>query len=478
MNWKPTKQDKAPMYEQIINYIREKITNGEWPVGSRLPSQRKLAEQFSVNRSTVVTAMEELAADGLIEGKTSRGTIVINNTWTILAATPPPDWNAYVKSGAHKPNRPIVQEINRVEAETELIQLGKGEIAPELFPTEEFAKVLGLVAGQVQSLGYMEPKGLFPLRQAISHHLQTIGIHASPASILVVSGALQALQLIAIGLLHKGSTILLEKPSYLYSVNVFQSAGMRMFGLPMDENGISPQHISEQKRQRNAAMLYTNPSFQNPTSILMSEKRRKQLLQVCEDEQLPIVEDDVYRELWLNAPPPAPLKAYDRNGQVLYVSSLSKTLGPGLRIGWITGPEPVIDRLADIKMQTDYGSSSLSQWTAAEWLSSGLYATHLDHVRKQLKIRKQTAIKALEKHVNGLAEWHEPQGGFFIWVKATFPLSMEALFEEALAQGVLLYPGTIYASEQTFRISYSFASLEDIEQGIEIIGNILKCFAL
>ena len=208
----------------------------------------------------------------------------------------------------------------------------------------------------------------------------------------------------------------------------------------------------------------------------MTEKRRHDLLQVCEKENLPIIEDDVYRELWIDAAPPLPLKAKDRHGQVLYIGSFSKTLSPGLRIGWLVGPEPVIDRLADIKMQIDYGSSSLSQWAAAEWLSSGLYAQHLSVVRGNLTIRLHAMLEALEKYLQGIATWNIPKGGFFIWVKILPAISMQKLFETALDEGVLFYPGNIYSSActQYLRLSYSYASLSDIKQGIYRISQIVK----
>lgn len=226
---------KYPKYQQIVDDIKEKIAHGEWPIGSKIPSQRKLAKKFEVNRSTVITALEELMADGLIEGKMGMGTIVVNNTWTLLATNPPPDWNEHVKSGLHKPSQATVQEINQAESNTNLIQLSKGELSKDLFPLETMKLVMGRVSNKMEAFGYEEPKGFMPLREALSNYLRTVGVHASPSSILIVSGALQALQLISVGLLHRGSSVLLEKPSYLYSLHVFQSAGMKLTGLPLDE---------------------------------------------------------------------------------------------------------------------------------------------------------------------------------------------------------------------------------------------------
>ncbi len=234
---------KLPKYIQIIQFIKEKIGNGEWPIGSKIPSQRTLAKHFEVNRSTVITALEELTADGLIEGRMGKGTVVTNNTWTLLAKNSSPDWDQYVTSGIQQPSQKIVQEINKSESNSDLIQLSKGELSHEIFPLAVMKEIMGKVSQNIEAFGYEEPKGYLPLREALSGYLRTIGIQASPSSILIVSGALQALQLISMGLLQRGSTVYLDQPSYLYSLHVFQSAGMKLTGVPMDHDGILPEHI-------------------------------------------------------------------------------------------------------------------------------------------------------------------------------------------------------------------------------------------
>lgn len=478
-DWKPNKSSPIPIHKQITDYIKEKISNGEWTVGYRLPPQRTLAKELGVNRSTIVNAYDELIADGLIEGKSGSGTRVVNNTWNLLATTPPPDWNSYVKVGTHKPNLPTIQEINQAEFIPNIIRLGTGELSPNLIPSASMKKIFHQLANSEISYGYEEPKGLLSLREQISNYLSTIGISASPSSILIVSGALQALQLISVGLLHRDSTVLTEKPSYLQSINVFQSAGMRLVGIPMDKDGIQTNLIQQYNKQQKAALLYTIPSFHNPTGTLMTAKRRQQLLDICQQEQLPLIEDDVYRELWFDESPPKPIKSFDKNGLVLYLGSLSKSLSPGLRIGWIVGPEPVVEHLADIKMQTDYGSSSLSQWAAVEWFSSGLYYKHIKEVREQLKIRRDFTLTRLNNYFSDIAVWDKPTGGFYIWLRLLPSLSMRKLFEIALSEGILLNPGNVYdhQSEQYLRISYSFASLLDIDDGLKRLAKIIKSIA-
>lgn len=476
IEWIPNRKGLLPLHIQIYEFIREKIASGEWPVGSKIPSQRVLSEAFGVNRSTIVAALDELKAEGLVHGNAGGGTTVVNNTWTLLSSTPPPDWNSYVSAGIQQPNQVFIQQINRSEFERGIIRLGTGEPAPELCPHRMMQKIFRQMSDTVKSLGYEEPKGSFSLRKEISLYLKRTGTEASPSSILIVSGALQALQLISLGLLHRGSTVFLEKPSYLYSLRVFQSAGMHLFSFPLDKDGVEVKELAYHKQQKNGALFYTIPSFHNPTGVVMSLERRKELMEICERERLAIIEDDVYRELWIDEPPPPPLKTMDNSGLVLYLGSMSKQLSPGLRIGWVVGPEPVIARLADIKMQTDYGSSSLSQWATAELFSSGLYYEHTVNMRKQLGIRRDAAIEALDKYFSDIAEWPLPKGGFYIWLKLNESISMHELFSRALQKGILLNPGSIYESHSNchLRISYSYASLRDIEYGLKTLSEIVK----
>lgn len=474
MNWKPDKNLSKSVYKQIIDFIKNKISTGQWPVGTKLPAQRQLAEQFGVNRSTVVEALDELKSEGLIKGKGSGGTVVINNTWSLLASLPSSNWRKLIESGIHKPNHPMIQKINELEFDEDIIRLGTGELSPELYPKEQMQMMIHKAAEKINALGYVEPKGLLCLREAISEYLKKFNIHVSPESVLIVSGSLQALQLISIGILNPNSTVMVEKPSYIKSLHVFESAGMQLKGVEMDNEGVVPSKIKSLNNR--TTLLYTIPTFHNPTGLLMPLNRRKEILDFCNKNRLPVIEDDAYRELWLDEEPPNPIKSLDKNGIVLYMGSLSKSLVPGLRIGWLVGPESVIERLGDIKMQTDYGSSSLSQWVASQWISSPTYEKYLFELRQNLKSRRHLALEVLEKYYSDIGVWKKPKGGFYIWLKLNKPISMQKLFVKAHKGGVLINPGDIYdfSNNQCIRISYSYASLFHIEDGLKRLARIIK----
>ena len=473
INWRPDKSYPMPLHLQIAEYIKAKITSNEWPVGTKIPSQRTLAEKFAVNRSTIVAALNELTSEGIIQGNSGGGTRVTNNTWNLMNQSY--NWNNYILSGNHQPNLNIMQQINQFEKEPDMIRMGSCEISPELIPMEQIQNLLRKTTLSSGSLGYEEPKGSLELRKEICCYLKQFGIDVTPSSILITSGALQGLQLISLGLMHANSCVYLEKPSYLYSLRTFQSFGMHLVGIPSEETGIDLNQLSEKVKGTKDAFLFTMPTFHNPTGTVMPLEKRQKLIAFCEKERLPIIEDDVYGEIWFEEMPPVPLKALDQNGLVLYVGGMSKNLSPGLRIGWVVGPEQVINRLSDIKMQSDYGSSSLSQHIAAQLFATGLYEEHNRNLREMVQIRRNVAIQALTKYFSNIATWNIPKGGYFIWLKLNQPVSMYELFTKALNHKLLIHPGDLYEfhSNQYIRISYSYASLEDIEKGIQILANLI-----
>lgn len=476
IDWQPDRASPEPLHRQIERYLKQKITNGEWGPGMRIPAQRQLADLFDVNRSTIVTAVDELIAQGMLEGHAGGGTRVVSTVWDALTAKPMLNWHDYIESGTQQPNSQIVQVINQAEFQPGIIRLGTGELSPELLPVKRMQEVLAELSSRPLVLGYEEGKGSLSLREALSDRMERIGIIAEPASILIVSGALQALQLISIGLLEPGSSVIVEAPSYLNSLHLFQTAGVQLNGIRMDDEGIVVKELAERRRNSRDSIMYTIPSFHNPTGIVMSESRRSALIALSEQERLPIIEDDVYRDLWLDEPPPLPLKAKDAAGNVLYVGSFSKSVSPGLRIGWVIGPKTVIDRLADIKMQTDYGSSSFSQAIAAEWLTSSLYDEHMRELRAALQERRACMLDLLDVHMTGLAEWRKPSGGFYIWLRLRPDLSAARLFQDALRHGILLNPGSIYdpTMGSYLRLSYAYASLPEFSEGIRQLARLIQ----
>ncbi|OWA36035.1 GntR family transcriptional regulator [Saccharibacillus sp. O16] len=467
MDWKPSHNPHHTLQAQIVAWVAARIEHGDWAAGTRLPAQRELAARWGVNRSTVQAAIDELRAEGLLETRRGSGAYVSGSAWNALLARSQPNWQRHIRASVHKPNRHTIRLINDHEPDPSLIRLGTGELSPELLPAGELERSLRDLKLDPRAIGYSEPLGSLRLRRALGVQLERIGIQTQPDNICIVSGALQALQLIAVGLLEEGSTVFHEPVSYLNSVHPFQSAGMRM--LPFRHGSQLQEQLARAARGRQS-LLYAVPTLNNPTGRSWNLDQRSSVYDACSELRIPIVEDDVYRDL-LFAPGPLPIKAADRSGQVLYLGSLSKSLSPGLRIGWVVAPSPVAARLADVKMQTDYGSSAFSQEIAAHWLESGLYERNVEQLREKLRQRALSTQEMLNARFSELADWEPPEGGFYIWLRFRQPIVDKGLFRRLLARKVLVNPGYIYdpGDLHHIRLSYAYASDEDMRTGLEVL---------
>ena len=247
----------------------------------------------------------------------------------------------------------------------------------------------------------------------------------------------------------------------------------------MDDQGLSLEALEKHLRQssdRGNSVLYTIPTNHNPTGRTLSRRRRIQLLELCNRYDLPIIEDGAYEELTFDGTPPPSLKSLDPGGRVLYLGSVSKSLAPGLRIGWMIAPEPVVQRLGDVKMQIDYGASSLSQQVLARFLTSGRYEQYLDGLRCELQRRCQAACQSLSEFFADMADWQVPQGGFYIWLTFRSRLPMELLFRKAVSAGVLINPGDIYSSRhtQSLRLSYAYTTPEEFRRAVSQLAVVVR----
>lgn len=467
MSWQPNRRSDNTLQQQIVQWITANVERGDWAAGTKLPTQRQLAMQFDVNRSTVQQALEELKAMGILEAKVGSGVYVTHNSWHALIQQTQPNWQTYIETSIHKPNYHTIQLINEYEQRDDVIRLGTGELAPCLLPTKEIEASLRELSLQSKALGYSSPQGNDQLRKAICKYVQKRGITAEPQNVCIVSGALQALQLIAVGLLEQGSIVFQEPTSYLNSVHPFQSVGMQMISIDRDEQ--LAQTLTQRKRKKQA-VFYAIPTLHNPTGHVWTGREKEQLYEACQASRIPIIEDDVYHELLFEETSP-PIKAMDNSGQVLYIGSVSKTLSPGLRIGWLIGPTTVIERLADIKMQTDYGSSAISQEIVLHWLQSGKYEKHLAGLRQQLKERADFTEQLLTEKFTEVANWSKPKGGFYIWLKFHEPLVDKDFFMKLLQQQILINPGYIYDphDHHHIRLSYAYATFEELQEGLRIL---------
>lgn len=472
---KPDRLSSQPLYQQIADDIERRISYGEFPPGSLLPSERKLAEQLGVNRSTVILAYAELRSLGIIESRTGSGTRVSKYKWGAMPKHTP-NWHRYVEGGSFLPNLPFLRRIREaLQKDKALIDFASGELGADLSPVKEINTLLD-ENHYTGYLGYDNPQGFVPLRETIVSYLkQYRGIQTTESSILITSGSQQSLYLITQCLLTPGDAVAIEDPSYCYSLPMFQSAGLRLFRLPVDSKGIRPEDVRSLYKKHRIKMVFINPNYQNPTGVVLDAKRRTELLDVASELGLPIVEDDPFSLTAYDGTPPMPLKSMDAIGSVLYIGSFSKIAASGLRVGWMVAPHSVVERLADARQQMDFGLSIVPQQVAAQFLKSKYIRPHLERLRTNLLYKRDLLIEALQKELPDLVRFSIPQGGLHLWCRIIPEVNDSKLLEEAIRHGVIFVPGSVYGSDSGYvRFTFARPKPDEIVPGISKFASALR----
>jgi len=474
MDWKPDRKAKKAIYKQLAEYIENGIADGTFPPDKPLPSERFLANELDLNRSTVVAAYDELESNGLIQRNRGSGTTISKDIWGITKKRIP-SWNRYIESGSFLPNLPIIQRIRKESVESKLINLASGELSEDLFPIN-FLREITSTRSFIGSLGYDHPQGNAILRDTLTKHVkQYRGIETNPSSILITSGAQQALHLVVQCLLKPGDAVAIEDPSYNFNLPIFKSAGLKVYYLPVDEDGINSEDLLSLHKKHRIRMIFLNPSYQNPTGSLLNEKHRKAILEISSEHGIPVVEDDPYSLTSFTADKVPTLKSMDVHGNVLYISSLSKIVASGLRIGWIIGPKSVLERLSDAKQQIDFGHSSFTQWIANDFMESKNFDSHIKRLVKELKQRRDQIVTSLRFYLKDEVEFSVPQGGIHIWVKIKKTYNETKLLEESIKRDIIYVPGSTMGSNKQFvRFTFSREDEESIDEGIKRFAEALN----
>jgi DNA-binding transcriptional MocR family regulator len=464
----------VPLYRQIMEQLRARIVSGELAPGTRLPPERRLAAVLGVNRTTVVNAYRELAADGLIVGHVGRGTVVADPGRLYEAATSAGGipWLQLFTPATELMNDPLLQDTMLVSSRPDVVTFATGMPAPELYPVTTVRQLLDEALHQVgpSVLQYCPLEGYAPLREALAGWNARSGIRYGPDEILVVAGSQQGLYLLARALLEPGDVVAVESPTYLGALQVFRAVGARLLPIPVDQHGLRVGLLEDVAARRRPKLIYTLPTFQNPTGTTMSRDRRERLLALAARLQIPVVEDDPYGALRYTGESIPPLAALDQRQSVIYLSTVSKILFPGFRIGWITAPRPVIERLAVLKQIVDLDTNALAQWAVWALISRGLLDAHLERLRQHYPERLQRMLDALGRHASGLLEWTRPAGGFYVWCRLADGMRARDLLPEAARRGVAFAPGKSFhpddAGEGTLRLNFTYPPVTAIDTGI------------
>lgn len=470
-----------PLYEQIEQNLRQGILSGSLAPETRLPASRQLARDLGVNRITVENAYAALEADGLVYSRVGSGTYVLpppplpqipqksaEAVWPLWQQTLPKR-----SLGA----RAVVEQMRLTAGRADHISFAGGISDSHLFPAEDFRKVLQAVMRRdgIDALDYGDRRGYAPLRETITHILASQGLQTSPENILITAGSQQALALVSQLLLEPGDTILVESPTYSGALDLFRALNFRIISVPVDSQGMQVDLLEKQLQQHHPKLVYTIPNFHNPTGTCLSGARRHELIILADRYNVPILEDDFVGDLRYEGRAQPALKALDPGGRVVYVSTFSKMLMPGLRVGFLVADGPVYDGLVKFKRVNDLATSSLIQRALRDYVTVGRYQAHLRRSSQIFRKRRDAMLAALQRFLPGRFQVETPQGGLFLWLKLPGNLSADELLPLAIREGVDFMPGSGFFLEPAeggnwLRLNFVVQGEWKIEEGMRRLG--------
>jgi len=474
----------TPLTDQVCEQVQELIASGALGAGVRLPSSRRLAEDLELSRNTVVVAYERLLAEGWVDSEVGRGTFVAEGPPRPAAGSLP----GLFSEGDFPWQGSIVQDVpppvmtGVVAAESANdgpINFAGAVPGAETFPSEAVRRSLQTVLKRegASALEYGPPAGYRPLREVIAERATRHGAPARADDVLIVSGSQQGLDLLARLLLTPGDAVVVESPTYSNALQLWRFHGARVLGVEMDARGIQPGRLRALLERSRPKFVYLMPTFQNPTGATMDLERRREVMDIVREARVPVVEDHFDSELRYRGGASPPLRAFDRDGQVVLMGTFSKILCPGFRLGWIIAPAALRRRLLDLKRICDLGTPLPAQMALAELCRRGELDRHLERAGREHAGRLEVMLGALERHLPEVRV-ERPQGGMTLWLELPPGANAVALHDEAQSAGVLVAPGTWFypegGGERHLRLSFVGEPGERIEDGVEKLGEILE----
>ncbi len=380
----------------------------------------------------------------------------------------------------------IIRELLKLTNKPEIISFAGGLPAPQTFPSEQMADLAQRIIKENSktALQYGPTEGLPELKEQILKLLcEEEGINASPANILVTTASQQALDIVGRSFIDPSDPILVELPSYIGGLQVFNSYGAKLMGVKSDDNGLLTADLDAKlaklrQDDEHYKFIYVVPDFQNPSGVTMSAHRRMELVKISERYDVFLIEDSPYRQIRFEGSAPQTLYKLNNTGNVISLFTFSKTLAPGLRLGFILADEAIIQKMAILKQSLDLCTSSLNQLLAAEFLKSGMFRQHVQGIKTLYKSKKDLMLKTLEREMPEGVTWTKPEGGLFLWVRLPEHMNADELFYEAIKENVAYVVGSAFhcdgSGQNTMRLNFSYPSLEQIEEGIKRLAHVIK----
>ena len=383
----------------------------------------------------------------------------------------------------------VIRELLKLTEQPDIISFAGGLPAPEVFPVKEFQAACNAVLQQhgAQALQYSTTEGHRPLREMIARHNARYSVDVTADNILITSGSQQALDFVGRLFVNRGDYIVVESPTYLGALQAWNAYGAQYISVPMDENGMIVDELEEALR-KGPKFIYVLPNFQNPSGSTLSLERREKLIELADKYGVPIIEDDPYGQLRYEGehlPSVVYLDSKFRgpngghySGNVIYLSTFSKLLAPGLRLAWVIAPPEVIRKLVMTKQAADLHTSSFNQYVAYEVGKGGFLDEHVKVIRATYMERRDVMLEMMEEMFPPEVSWTHPQGGMFLW--GILPKGMDAaeVLKVAIEKKVAFVPGGSFhpngGGENTMRLNFSFSSPEIIREGITRLGLLLR----
>lgn len=387
-----------------------------------------------------------------------------------------------------------IREILKVTQQPDIISFAGGLPAPDVFPFDQVREATSRVLTQYpqQALQYGTTEGYLPLREMIVRHMQRYGIHCNASNVLITSGSQQALDLIGKVMIDEGDRVIVDEPTYLGALQAWNVYGAQYITVTNDDDGMDPQGLEKAIRADGAKFIYALPNFQNPTGLTTSRQRRAEIVQLSDHYDIPIVEDDPYGQLRYEGEHEPSLLTLDAQfrgdgevsdacfmtGNVIYLSTFSKTMCPGFRVAWVVAPEDVILRMVQAKQGADLHTSTFAQMVAYETAHGGFLDTHILTIRRVYRERRDLMLALMDELFPSEVTWTRPKGGLFLWVRLPETIDSTALLEKAVEQKVAFVPGGSFfphgGGNNTFRMNFSNATPEQIEEGIKRLSDVIK----
>ncbi len=397
-------------------------------------------------------------------------------------------WDHRYAQRMHRMKASAIRELLKLVEDPEIISFAGGLPAPEVFPIKEFQAACNkvLVENGAMALQYGSTEGYTPLREMIARHSSRIGIEITAENVLITSGSQQALDLIGKVFINHGDRLCVESPTYLGALQAWSPYGAEYVTVRTDDDGMIPEDI-EQALRTGPKFIYVLPNFQNPMGVSLSLERRNYLVGIADRYGVPIVEDDPYGQLRFEGEDLPPVEVIDARmrvqnghytGNVIYMSTFSKILAPGLRLAWVIAPPEVIRKLTIVKQGTDLHTATFNQVVAYEVGRGGFLDEHVKVIRAVYRERRDAMLESLEENMPEGVSWTHPHGGLFLWVKLPEGCNSTEMFPAAVKNKVAYVPGESFHPNgggfNTMRLNFSYCNPEKINEGIARLGVMFK----